>query len=418
MKQNVSISHKFVTKSKLANDKLPLYLRITVNGKRTEISLKRIISENLWNTKTEKAIGKSNEAQIINKFIDKKRAYFYECLEQLEKANQLISPSVIKNKFLGKDESNKSLMELIEYHNVQLKDTIRWGTLKNYFTTQRYIKEFLKANLNTSDIYLTQLSYKFVIEFELFLKKYQPKDHHNPMGNNTVMKHIERLRKMINLSVKLEWLDKDPFIKFQAKFEKKERAFLTPEELQSIELKEFCFERLQIVKDLFVFSCYTGLSYVDVMDLTEDNIVLGIDGKHWIHTGRRKTGLSVKIPILGTPLGIIKKYENHRKLTNTASLLPKITNQKLNSYLKEIADICEIHKNLTFHVARHTFATTVTLSNGVPIETVSKLLGHTKLATTQIYARVVEKKVSEDMTILSEKLKFNSSQPIKKDIST
>ncbi len=217
------------------------------------------------------------------------------------------------------------------------------------------------------------------------------------------MKHIERLRKMVSLAFKMEWLDKDPFIKFEAKYEKKERGFLTLEELQSIENKVFMIQRLQLIKDLFVFSCYTGLSYGDVMNLTTDNICKGIDGKQWIYSKREKTNVPVKIPILSKALDIIKKYESHPNRINKQTLFPTISNQKLNSYLKEIADVCSIQKNLTFYIARHTFATTVTLSNGVPIETVSKLLGHSKITTTQIYAKVIERKVSEDMERLEQR---------------
>ncbi|GGK35436.1 hypothetical protein GCM10007962_32300 [Yeosuana aromativorans] len=200
----------------------------------------------------------------------------------------------------------------------------------------------------------------------------------------------------------MEWLDRDPFIKFEAKYEKKERTFLTKEELQRIEDKSFTIPRLQLIKDLFVFSCYTGLSYGDVMNLTLGNLCMGMDGKQWIHSKREKTSVPVKIPLLSKASNIIKKYEVHPNSTDKQTLFPTISNQKLNSYLKEIADVCRIKKNLTFHIARHTFATTVTLSNGVPIETVSKLLGHSKITTTQIYAKVIERKVSDDMQRLEE----------------
>ena len=188
------------------------------------------------------------------------------------------------------------------------------------------------------------------------------------------------------------------------KTEKKEREFLTAVELESIENLVSNLQRLTVVRDIFVFSCYTGISYVDIINLTPSNIKLGIDGKFWIMSNRIKTGIPIKIPLLPKASAIIEKYQDHPRTIHYGSLLPKLSNQKLNSYLKEVADLCDIKKNLTFHMARHTFATTVTLGNGVPIETVSKLLGHTKLTTTQIYARVVEKKVSEDMSKLQMKL--------------
>ncbi|HEY4787351.1 MAG TPA: site-specific integrase, partial [Bacteroidales bacterium] len=162
--------------------------------------------------------------------------------------------------------------------------------------------------------------------------------------------------------------------------------------------------RLQHAKDMFVFSCYTGLAYIDAFNLTSQNIGIGIDGQYWISTCRKKTDQPVRIPLLPKAMEIIEKYKTHPYAIAKGKLLPIYSNQKLNSYLKEIADLCGITKPLTFHIARHTFATTITLSNGVPIETVSKLLGHGSIRTTQVYAKVIERKVSDDMSLLREKL--------------
>lgn len=379
------------------NGKAPLYARITVNGKRAEISLKRKISISNWDTNKNKLKGLSYESKLVNNYINLVYVQLFDCYQNLKNENKLITSKAIKANFLGLDENHHSLLDIIEYHNEYMKNTLRWGTQKNYFTTHKYIKLFLQKNLNTTNIYLSELGYKFIIDFEQFLRR------QNDMGNNTVMKHIERLRKMVNLAYKMEWIDKDPFIKFKATYHKKERGFLTLDELQRIENKMFGIDRLQLIKDLFVFSCYTGLSYGDVMSLNKNNLCIGIDGKQWINSHRQKTSIPVKIPLLSKALTIITKYKEHPSTINKNILFPTISNQKLNSYLKEIADICSIKKNLTFHIARHTFATTITLSNGVPIETVSKLLGHSKITTTQIYAKVIKKKVSEDMLKLQER---------------
>ncbi|WP_317046555.1 site-specific integrase [Nonlabens agnitus] len=207
----------------------------------------------------------------------------------------------------------------------------------------------------------------------------------------------------------MEWIRRDPFVRWKPVYEKKQREFLSVNELSNMENFEFASERLDRVRDLFVFSCYTGISYVDIMNLTKDNLVLGIDGDNWIYTKRQKTKSSVKVPLLGKAEDLIAKYQGHPMIEVTRSLLPIITNEKLNVYLKEVAHYVGIKKNLTFHMARHTFATTITLSNGVPIETVSKLLGHSKIATTQIYARVLENKISDDMTALKSKLRSHSN---------
>lgn len=218
------------------------------------------------------------------------------------------------------------------------------------------------------------------------------------------MKHIERLRKMVNLAITLDWLPKDPFASFKKHFDKVERQCLTAEELASLANKEFKIDRLEHVRDMFLFSCYTGLAYIDMTQLTKENIIKGIDGGLWLSTSRVKTDTSVRVPLLPQAKVLVDKYRDDPRAQYSSTVFPVISNQRMNGYLKEIADVCGITKTLTFHIARHTFATTVTLSNGVPIESVSKMLGHTSIRTTQIYAKVVESKLSEDMGRLQERL--------------
>jgi len=274
--------------------------------------------------------------------------------------------------------------------------------------------EFVLKEYKTSDIYLRELNYSFLVQFDNFLRGYKLSRNKKRIGNNTIIKHMQRLRKMVTMAFHMEWIERDPFVKYKPTFIKKEREFLSKKELESIQDYNTDIERLNLVKDLFIFSSYTGIAYVDIMKLTKDNIVLGIDGDKWIITKRQKTNTPVKIPILDQAQYLIDKYKNNERAAVNGTIFPSLSNQKLNSYLKEIADACKIKKNLTFHMARHTFATTVTLTNGVPIETVSKILGHTKIATTQIYARVIERKVSDDMnalkTLLNNKSKQNSEE--------
>lgn len=382
----------------------PIYARITVNSKRCEISIKRKIPVESWNIGKGMAKPSTSENKQLNSYLEQIRKMMVQSYQDLVLSKQVVTSEAIKNKFLGLDISDMTLCKLIEYHNTNCKETLRWGTLKNYFTTKKYIELFLKEKHRTSDIYLSSLNYKFLIDFEYFLRKYSPDDYHKSMENKTVMKHIERLRKMIKMAIRYERLEKDPFISFQQKFHRVERGFLSEDELKRIEEKEFSIPRLQYVKDLFVFGCYTGLAYIDVIQLSPENIQIGIDRQFWLFTNRVKTDNPVKIPILPVAMNIINKYKTDLKAIVQNRLFPNISNQKLNSYLKEIADLCQISKNLTFHLARHTFATTVTLTNGVPIESVSKMLGHSKISTTQIYAKVVEKKLGEDMEKLKERL--------------
>ena len=346
---------------------------------------------------TRKSRGSSTKIRILNNYLDHVYNQLLDCHKQLLEEDKIVSSRSIKARYLGEDDNRKTLKQLIEYHNTNMLTVLKAGTMKNYYTTEKYLNTFLLSKLKVDDVYLKQLNYRFIIDFEQFLRNVRNSKNVTMLRNNGVMKHLERFKKMINLAVKLEWIVKNPFNQFQLKFDKYDREYLTERELGLIENTYFKHERLERVKDIFLFSCYTGLSYIDVKELTTHQIVLGIDNRYWIHTKREKTNELVKVPILPKALEIIEKYKVISEVTNSEKLLPLYSNQKTNSYLKEIARACNIHKNITFHVARHTFATTIMLSNGVPIETVSKLLGHTKLSTTQIYARVIETKISEDI---------------------
>ncbi len=402
--QNTFSTLFLVQKSKAIYDEAPLYVRITVNGRRVDISLKRKIPLLLWDAKKKNAKGTSNEARQINEYLKQVQTQLFQCYQDLKFKGELVTAKLIKANYLGEGKNSKTLQNLLQYHNKKIQKTLAKGTIRNFKVTEGYINTYLNNVLRTSDIYLKDLSYKFISEFANYLHTYWPKGHPKAMSNNTVMKHIQRFRKIVTLGYHIEWIDRDPFIRWKPIYEKRERPFLTQNELSNIESYKFPIARLERVRDLFVFSCYTGIAYADIIQLTIDNIVLGMDGSKWIYTRRQKTKTPVKVPLLNKAEFIIQKYSEHPVTTVTETLLPVLTNEKINLYLKEIADATGIKKNLTFHMARHTFATTVTLSNGVPIETVSKLLGHTKLATTQIYARVLDKKVSEDIAILKKKL--------------
>ncbi|MDP5158278.1 MAG: site-specific integrase [Flaviramulus sp.] len=398
MQTNTTFSIIFFTRKSSARiDKLSIYTRITVNGKRSEISLKRSVLVNDWDNNKGRCRGNTTKIRFLNAYLDEVYNQLLDCHKQLFEEGKMVSANAIKRRYLGEDDNHKTLKELITYHNTNMISVLKFGTMKNYYTTEKYLHKFLSEILKVDDIYLKQLNYRFICDFEQYLRKYKNTKKELSLTNNGVMKHLERFKKMINLAFRLEWIPKNPFMQFQLKFNKFDRQYLSERELELIENTHYNNERLERVKDCFVFSCYTGLSYIDVKGLTSNQIVRGIDGNHWIFTKREKTNAMVKIPILPKALEIIYKYNTACEKIKNKILLPLYSNQKVNLYLKEIAKDCSIKKNISFHVARHTFATTVMLSNGVPIETVSKLLGHTKLTTTQIYARVVETKISEDV---------------------
>ncbi|MCX6256824.1 MAG: site-specific integrase [Bacteroidia bacterium] len=256
----------------------------------------------------------------------------------------------------------------------------------------------MKLHYKRDDMFLSELKFEFITGFEYFLKTTRNCAH------NSTIKYIKNFRKVINFAMKHGWLENDPFAVFSGKLKAVEREALTSEELATIEGKQICIPRLDKVRDIFVFSCYTGLAYIDAAKLTSHHIYKGIDGLMWINIHRTKTETKSAIPLLPKALEILAKYQDYSEANPKGQLLPVSSNQRMNTYLKELADICGITKNLTFHLARHTFATTVTLTNGVPIESVSSMLGHTSIKTTQIYSKVVEKKVSQDMAALREKL--------------
>jgi site-specific recombinase XerD len=411
MRSNSTLAVLIFTRDITYNpEKLTIYARITVDGKRAEISLKRHTSVNAWDASRGRVTGTTQKARLFNSYLDEVYVQIMDAHKQLLSEGKMITAQAVKARYLGQDEQHKTLMELVTYHNTNMNSVLKFGTMKNYYSTERYLHKFLRDTFKTSDINLKELNYRFIVDFEHYLRNYKPEKKRRTCTNNGTMKHLARLMKMINLALKLEWLEKDPFQKFKLNFQKHNRSYLTERELQLLEETTFKGEGYEKVRHVFLFSCYTCLSYIDVKELLAEQLVLNIDGTYWLYTQRTKTNEALKIPLLPRALAIIEKYSEEMKNRSEGRLLPVLSNQKMNAYLKVIMKACGIAKNITFHAARHTFATTVTLSNGVPIETVSKLLGHTKLTTTQIYARVLEKKVGEDMQDLMTLLKHKEQQ--------
>ena len=348
-----------------------------------------------WDAKAGRVKGNRADAKVINDYIDTIRVRINRIHSKLEDSNTVITAAKIRDKYNGVDEKRKSIKEVFEYHNLMVKQTIgkdfALGTFKRYETTLKHIQEFIKHQYRLDEMILDEIKYKFITDFEFYLKTVRGCNH------NSTLKYIRNFRKIINLAIANEWMDKDPFLKYKVKLKEVKREHLNEEELAELEQKQLPVGRLDQVRDVFVFCCYTGLSYVDVEKLTPKDISRGMDGEYWIFTERTKTGNSSNIPLLPKALEIVAKYQDEPENVHSGKLLPVISNQKLNAYLKELATLCGIDKNITFHMARHTFATTVTLTNGVSIETVSSMLGHKNIRTTQIYAKVVQRKVSDDM---------------------
>lgn len=386
--------------------KVPIYLRITVNGKRSEISIKRKILFEKWNPDNGCMRGKSAESGNFNRYLNDIRNRVDKIYEQLTKDQIDFTANTIRDLYSGKNQNKKMLLEIFQTHNDKVERLVGKdfapGTAERYRTTKKHVEAFIAKEYRLKDIPVQEVDHPFIIGLEYYLKT------ERNCGHNTAVKYITNFKKIIRIAFANNWIPNDPFLHWKARLKIVDREFLTEGEIQKLINKKFGNQRLDLVKDVFLFSCFTGLAYCDVKKLSNSNIVIGIDGNKWIKINRSKTDIRSNIPLLPTATEIIEKYSKYIKNTNAKNLLPVLSNQKMNAYLKEIADLCEIEKNLTFHLARHTFATTVTLLNGVPIESVSKMLGHRNLKTTQHYAKILDQKVSEDMLILRSRLIKNS----------
>ncbi|RTZ10563.1 site-specific integrase [Flavobacterium sp. GSP27] len=398
------ITLHFYAKSTKANvaGQLPIYVRLTVDGNRMEFSTKKFIDSTKWSPELSKMKGNTENARSLNEYLDLLKSKIFDIQMELIHSNELLTIEVFKNRLLGIKEQQHMLVPIFEEHNRKVEELLGLeyapGTLERYKTSLKHTKDFLQWKYNVSDIEINKIDHSFITEYEFYLRSVRK------CANNTAVKYIKNFKKIIKICISNGWIDKDPFANYKSKIREVERDYLTQEEVQDIYSKVFATERLNQVKDIFVFSCFTGLAYIDVKNLTVSNISMGIDGGKWIFTHRQKTETASRIPLLPIPEELILKYANHPQCINEDKLLPVLSNQKMNSYLKEIADVFGIKKDLTFHIARHTFATTVTLTNGVPIESVSKMLGHKNIRTTQHYAKILDKKVSEDMMILRNKM--------------
>ncbi len=381
---------------------MPIYLRITVNGERKEIVTKLTCNPDRWNNQAQRLRGTNENSKTLNAFLEVLERKVHEARLRLVDASKPITAEAIKNILIGQEEKPRMLLEVFQHHNDQLAALVNTefapATIKRYDTTLEHTRSFIAWKYKQADIDIKSLSFDFVSDFEFYLKSVRKCNH------NSAIKYIGNMRKIVNYSLKSGWLPKDPFFGFKMAKKEVVRDYLSEEELQALASKQFSIERLSQVRDIFLFSCYTGLAFIDVFQLTPSRIAKGIDGNQWIFTFRQKTDTPTRIPLLPQAEEILCRYKANPKCINEGKVLPILSNQKMNAYLKEVADLCGITKTLTFHIARHTFATTITLSNGVPIETVSKMLGHKSIRITQHYAKIIDRKVSEDMLLLQTRL--------------
>ncbi len=386
----------------------PIYVRFTVNSKRVDLSTSVFINPNHWDGAKQRINDKIPGSYVINQRLDKLKTEIQDIFNQLKSNGEDFSVNSIKNILLNTNDS-KGVLHVFDYYLDSILAKLNKGysmeTYKHYKSSRKRLSEFIKFQYKKSDYLLDSIDYRFLDSFDIYLKK------EFNVHQNTAWNYHKHLRRVLNLAVSMEYIVKNPYHKFKVGLEETHREFLTLEELSRIEKKQIQIERLNAVRDIFVFACYTGLSYSDISKLNRNHIRKGSNKKEWIIIDRTKTNNRCRIPILPKAKEILKLYADYPKNLSKGFLLPVLTNQKMNSYLKELGDICGINKSITMHMARHTFATSITLGNGVPIETVSKILGHTSLKTTQIYARVLDQKISDDMEQLQ--LRLQSKNNIK-----
>ncbi len=382
----------------------PVMIRIYLNNERLPIGSSGVAVNPLqWDNDKNRLKGRTTEALQINLQLDNIQSGLQAIFRRMELSEHL-SLEAIKSEYLGRKEDIDTILSLFEKHNNDFRSQVGINktapTLQKYENCKRHFTNFLNSKYGRSDLKLSEVTPIVIHDFQVYLLSVAKCMH------NTANKNLKLLKTIILLGRKIGIITHDPYREIRLHAESVDRGFLTDEEIHTIISKEITIPRLDLVRDIFIFSCFTGLAYIDVANLTEDNII-ELEGQKWIMTKRQKTKISTNIILLDIPKMIIEKYASTR---NDGKLLPILSNQKMNSYLKEIADICKINKNLTYHLARHTFAT-MSLNKGVPIETVSKMLGHNKIQTTQIYARITNKKLEADMLALSTKLEKFSFNP-------
>ncbi|MFT5964811.1 MAG: integrase [Flavobacterium sp.] len=388
------------------NGDCPLYLKVTYNRKSITLATGKYISEERWKqTDNLRRVLRQDKEKVLKEYLDLMELKIEKLANKIERHQEELSIEEFKLKILGKEieEAKPSILDIIEIHNAHFTKLVNIGerssaSLQKYKRVKELVRLFNLKTFGTENILLDKINNAYIFNLESYLKFESEYKGKLGIKNNSLVKYFKNLKTICNHAVKMELIQKNPFNSYSGKIKVTEATFLTQEELERIENKTFSVDRLERVKDIFLFSCYTGYAPVDALQLTRKNIIQDGDKNLWIKTNRQKTGTKANVPILPPVLKILSKYQFAGD-----ELLPRISNQKMNAYLKEIADIIGLDKNLTWYVARHTFATTVTLGNGIKIENVSAMMGHTTIRQTQHYAKVLDSSVSADMNILKEK---------------
>ena len=374
---------------------MPIFVTIRQNGERVTFTTGKYIHPNEWDAVKQKAKGKSETAQAINTYLLQLRNKIYRKELELMDRGYIVNPSTLRDACLEKVESiqSKSLCQIFQEYIDDARKSIgidvKKDTVYSYERTYDLLKDYMKVTYKRNDFALQELNLSFIDKFNVYLRS------ELKHKKNTAVKHLRCLMRVVNVAVANRHLSFDPFLNFKAQREICERVFLTEEELRILINKDFRIKRLERVRDLFVFCCFTGLSYSDVKTLTPEHFDTDTHGRIWIKKKRVKTGVLFRVPLLPIPKLILEKYKGGDKL------LPVVDLSSMDAYLKEIAELCGINKNISSHTARFTFATTVTITNRISLEVVSKMMGHTNTRMTSHYAKIIDKYIGEEMDKLN-----------------
>ncbi len=386
---------------------VPVFVKIFDHGTNTTMNLNIKVNCDRWKITKQFRITKALKEQKIRRDIDEALSNINTIYNNLSSKGLPFSASTIKKCFHNEESASISedlmLSELFHMHYKNFKPLVDSKTrapetLRKYETLKNHVSEFLLFEFGLEDIPLNKLNYRFIEAFDTFLRSTKQ------IGNNTTVKYVQTFRSLMSLAVKYDWLLKDPFVLYDKKIKVKDIEYLNEEELQKIEQYDFDNKRLEVVRDIFIFGCYTGYAPIDIHKLKYSDIIKGNDGQKWIITKRTKTGVNSDVPLLKKAELIIEKYKNDFYCLKTGYILPKRSNQKMNMYLKEIAGCTGITKKLHHYLSRHTFATTVILANGLSMEVLSKMLGHTNLKQTMHYGKIQNARVGQEMKLLQDKL--------------
>jgi site-specific recombinase XerD len=401
----------FIKKTKLhSNGEAPIYLRITVRGESKEFSANMSVPIDHWDVGKKAVKNGVKDANDKNNYLRNLKLKVQSCKREIIERGQTLSAQAIVDAYLGNDEQNRGVLDIFQEHNEKIAELsgieFAPATIQKYKACRTIVKNFIKKKYKKEDVPINSVNHEFLKELEHYIKTIRK------CGHNSAIKYLQNFKKIIIIGINNGWVKEDPYQKIKYKRETTHPIYLDEAELTRIQQKKITIDRLARVRDIFIFCCFTGLAYIDVKNLRVNDVIVNHHGKRCIRKARQKTKVMSYIPLLGIPEQILAKYESDPICIEQGGLLPVLSNQKMNSYLKELADICGIDKPLRMHTARHTFATTVTLSNNVPMEVVSEMLGHSSIIMTKHYAKVVNNHISNEMGKIEKK--YSSKQSVYK----